>query len=84
LRGCFLWFGERGWWGEFRFCCREAEVLEKAEILVGNVDITVGGGSARTMIRKKKITDRARKASAIRDGESFESDTEGVGKECGS
>ena len=36
------------------------------------------------MIRKKEITDRARKASAIRDGESFDSNAEGVGKECGS
>ena len=41
LDGGVLGFRERGWWGEFRFCCREAEVLEEAEILVGNVDITV-------------------------------------------
>jgi hypothetical protein len=48
------------------------------------MDVAVGGSSARTMIRKKEITDRARKASAIRDGKSFESNAEGVGKECGS
>jgi hypothetical protein len=36
------------------------------------------------MIRKKEITDWARKASAIGDGESFESNAEGIGKECGS
>ena len=38
--------GRLGVWGEgvvgeFRFSGREAEVLEEAEILVGNVDITV-------------------------------------------
>jgi len=41
LGGSIFGFGERGWWGEFRFSGREAEVLEEAEILVGNVDITV-------------------------------------------
>ncbi len=41
LDGGVLGFRERGWWGEFRFSGREAEVLEEAEILVGNVDITV-------------------------------------------
>jgi hypothetical protein len=41
LGGGVLGFRERGWWGEFRFSGREAEVLEEAEILVGNVDITV-------------------------------------------
>jgi hypothetical protein len=41
LGGSVFGFGERGWWGEFRFSGREAEVLEEAEILVGNVDITV-------------------------------------------
>ncbi len=59
LGGSIFGFGERGWWGEFRFSGREAEVLEEAEILVGNVDITVRLGSTGWMIGKKKIADWA-------------------------
>ncbi len=52
-------FRERGWRGEFRFCCRGAEVLEEAEILVGNVDITVGGGATNRVIGEEEIADGA-------------------------
>jgi len=59
LDGGVLGFGERGWWGEFRFSGREAEVLEEAEILVGNVDITVGGGATNRVIGEEEIADWA-------------------------
>ena len=59
LGGSIFGFGERGWWGEFRFSGREAEVLEEAEILVGNVDITVGGGATNRVIGEEEIADWA-------------------------
>jgi hypothetical protein len=59
LGGGVVGFRERGWWGEFRFSGREAEVLEEAEILVGNVDITVGGGATSRVIGEEEIADGA-------------------------
>jgi hypothetical protein len=59
LGGSVLGFRERRWWGEFRFSGREAEVLEEAEILVGNVDITVGGGATSRVIGEEEIADGA-------------------------
>jgi hypothetical protein len=59
LREGVFWFGESGGWGKLRFAFRKAEILEKIEILFGHVDVAVWGCSARTMIGKKKITDRA-------------------------
>ena len=83
LDGGVLGFGERGWWWEFRFCCREAEVLEEAEILVGNVDITVGGGATNRVIGEEEIADGAGKTSSVGDGKSFEGGADGVGKKNG-
>jgi hypothetical protein len=36
------------------------------------------------MFCEERVSERSGKSRAIRDGESFESDAEGVGKECGS
>jgi hypothetical protein len=59
LGGGVFWFGKSGWWGDLGFAFGKAEILEKTEILFGHVDVAVWGCSARTMIDKKKITDRA-------------------------
>jgi hypothetical protein len=59
LGGGVFWFGESGGWGKFSFAFGKAEIFQEAEILIGDMDIVVGEGSVRTMIRKKEITDRA-------------------------
>jgi hypothetical protein len=58
--------------------------LEKAEILVGNVDITVGRGATNRVIGEEEIADGAGKTSSVGDGKSFQGGADGVGKECGS
>jgi hypothetical protein len=59
LGGSVFGFGERGWWGEFRFCCREAEVFQQSEVLVGDVNITVGSGATNRVIGEEEIADWA-------------------------
>jgi len=59
LGGSVFGFGERGWWGEFRFCCREAEVFQQSEVLVGDVNITVGRGATNRVIGEEEIADWA-------------------------
>ena len=59
LDGGVLGFRERGWWGEFRFCCREAEVFQQSEVLVGDVNITVGRGATNRVIGEEEIADGA-------------------------
>ena len=72
LDGGVLGFGERGWWGEFRFSGREAEVLEEAKILVGNVDVAVGSGAAGVIFGEEGVTEWSREAGSVGSGESFE------------
>jgi hypothetical protein len=83
LRGCVYWFGESGGRGKFGFAFRQSEIFQKAEVLVGGVHVAVWGCSAGVMFGEEKVSQRARESRAIRDGESFESNAKGVGKECG-
>jgi len=84
LRGGIFWFGESGGWGKLGFAFGKAKIFEEAEVLVGHMDITVGGGFAGLMFCEERVSKRLGKSRAIRDGETFESNAEGVGKECGS
>ena len=42
LGGCVFWFGEIGGRGKLGFVFGKAKIFEKAEVLVGHMDITVG------------------------------------------
>ena len=82
--GSIFWFGESGGWGKLGFAFGQSEILQKAEILVGNVDITVGRGATNRVIGEEEIADGAGKTSSVGDGKSFQGGADGVGKECGS
>jgi hypothetical protein len=79
-----FWFGERRGGGKVGFAFRQSEIFQKAEVLVGHVHVAVWGCYARLMFCEERVSERSGKSRAIRDGESFESNAEGVGKECGS
>jgi len=59
LGGSVFGFGERGWWGKFGFAFRQAEVFQQSEVLVGDVNITVGRGATNRVIGEEEIADWA-------------------------
>ena len=56
LGGGIFWFGESGGWGKFGFAFGKAEIFEKAEVLVGHVDVAVWGCSAGLMFCEERVS----------------------------
>ena len=56
LGGCVFWFGEIGGRGKLGFAFGKAKIFEKAEVLVGHMDITVGGCSAGLIFCEERVS----------------------------
>ena len=83
LGGGVFGFGEgRGRW-EFGFGERKSEIFEQADILIGEVEVAVGGGTAWGVIGEEGITEFLVEASSVRNGESLEGGADGVRKKNG-
>ena len=56
LGGSIFWFWESGGWGKLGFAFRQTKIFKKAEVLVGHMDITVGGCSAGLMFGEERVS----------------------------